>query len=68
MIPGVRAHAHAHLRVRTNLAHFAQDPGALFWEDCGRSTWSRNWSVARVISAFTLCQYEHALSQISKGI
>jgi len=50
------------------LAHFAQDPGALFRGDCGRSTWSRNWSVARLISAFTLCQYEHALSQISKGI
>jgi hypothetical protein len=36
--------------------------------ECGLSTWSRNWSVTRAISALTLRQYENALSQIKKGI
>jgi hypothetical protein len=40
----------------------------LLREESGRSTSSRNWSVARVISALTLRQYESALSQINKGM
>jgi len=40
----------------------------LLREEPGRSTSSRNWSVARVISVLTLRQYENALSQINKGI
>jgi hypothetical protein len=51
------------------LAHFAQDPGALF------SRGLRAFDVveklergSRHFSIHSLCQYEHALSQISKGI
>src|SRR6476619_5921599 len=40
----------------------------LLREEPGRSTSSRNWSVARVISVLALRQYENALSQINKGI
>ena len=60
--------AQAHLRVRGRPNQFARNPSALLRGELGRSTWSRNWRVARVISTFTLCQYEHALSQINKGI
>ena len=62
------ARAQAHLRVRGSPNQFARYPGALLCGQFRRSTWSRNWRVARVISAFTLCQYEHALSQINNGI
>lgn len=60
------ARAQAHLRVRGSPNQFARYP--LLCGQFRRSTWSRNWRVARVISAFTLCQYEHALSQINNGI
>jgi hypothetical protein len=60
--------AQAHLRVWGRPNQFARNPSALLHGELGRSTWSRNWRVARVISTFTLCQYEHALSQINKGI
>ena len=60
--------AQAHLRVRGRPNQFARNPSALLRGELGCSTWSRNWRVARVISTFTLCQYEHALSQINKGI
>jgi hypothetical protein len=56
------------IRVRGRPNQFARNPNVLLRGELGRSTWSRNWRVARVISTFTLCQYEHALSQINKGI
>jgi hypothetical protein len=61
---GLFARARKHIFVSGAVpSQFARYSGEL-----RRSTWSRNWRVARVISAFTLCQHEHALSQINNGI
>jgi hypothetical protein len=59
----------AHIFVCRKLPAWAAQSPFLVCGECGRSTWSRNWSVARAMSALTLRQCENALSQInSKGI
>src|SRR4051812_781522 len=64
-----RPYEHAHFRVPRPARVIGSTPWrSVVCGECGRSTWSRNWSVTRAISALTLRQYENALSQIKKGI